>query len=123
MSGIIIEKLSETIKKCHGIYCLVIRNEDVAVYRKDSEHTPKKIFEVFIIKKIDGKKAAEHFNKMGGSYDVDSAPDMKEMYPSNESFGYLAWTYPNIEDAMKKFEFLTEREKRKTEESSLKKRV
>jgi len=103
----IVEKLPEILKGKHGRYFLCERDNDVAIYSKDFPREDARCFEVFYIRKIDGKKAAESFNKrFGASYDVDAAPDIKEKYPSDEDFGSLAWTYGNFDMAKKKFNLL-----------------
>lgn len=105
-TGLKIEKLSEIVKGRHGAYFMVRRDENFAIYQKDK---PANCYEVFKIKKIDGKKSAESFNKrFNANYIIEDAPDIKEKYPVDEDFGKIAWAYPTLEKANEKFDFLVD---------------
>lgn len=112
-----VQKLPEIYKGKYGVYFLILRDENFAIYQKDK---PANCYEVFQIKKIDGKKAAQSFNKrFNMNYNIDEVPDIKEKYPVDEYFGRIAWTYPTVEKAKEKFYFLVEeyREKEKDKEN------
>lgn len=112
----ITERLPDVVKSKHGTYYLAKRNKDVAIYSKDFPPETARCFEVFVIRKIDAKKAAESFAKrFGAVYDMESLPDIREKYPVDEAFGKTAWTYPNLEIAMEKFNLLSDEIKKNGE--------
>jgi hypothetical protein len=114
-----IEKLPEKVKGRYGIYCLVKRNDSVAIYGKEILDKKRECYEVFIIRKVDAKKTAEGIKKwLGIEYDLSSLPDIKERYPNDEDFGKTAWTYPNLESASQRFNVLSDFIKNKLEEKS-----
>jgi hypothetical protein len=108
-----IEKLPEIIKSRHGYYHLIERTDACAIYAKDK---PVSCYEVFKIRKIDPKKSAESFEKMNGrKYDISALPDIKEKYPKDDDFGKTAWTYKTLSEAVEKFKFLCEIERKMAE--------
>jgi hypothetical protein len=112
------EKLPEIVKGRWGKYYLVKRTDDVAIYSKDFEAANARCFEVFLIKKIDAKKAAESFKKrFGTEYDIDTLPDFREKYPRDEDFGKIAWTYPTLELSKIKFDSIINELEIKREEN------
>lgn len=111
MKELKIEKLPEIAKRKNGTFFLGRRNEEVAIYSRFKESPymdAPQYHEVFIIKKLDGKKSAESFNKrFGANYDVENAPDIKEKFPSDEDFGKTAWCYQDLKRAEEKYHVLT----------------
>lgn len=77
-----------------GMATLVIRNDKVAIYKRDEN-----IFEVFKRKYRDARMA--NFNGKVVEYKAG------EVYPSNEDFGLWAWCYTKLEDAERKHKLLT----------------
>lgn len=108
-----VQKLPEIYRGKYGVYFLILRDDNFAIYQKDK---PANCYEVFKIKKIDWKKAAQSFNKrFNMNYNIQEEPDIKEKYPVDEDLGKIAWTYPTLEKAKEKFNFLVEEYESKKE--------
>lgn len=89
--------LAPTFSKNTFHYELVVRDDDVAIYKQRLRPGEGCLaYEVFKIKKVKecvivGKKVEAH-----------------EAGPSNEDFGRIAWSYPDLERAKKKMAELLE---------------
>lgn len=89
--------LDNTFSKNTFHYELVIRSGDVAIYKQRLRPGVGCLaYEVFKVKKVKecvimGKKVEAH-----------------EAGPSNEDFGYIAWSYPDLGRAKKKMAELLE---------------
>lgn len=96
--------LPSEISKNGFIYRLVERDHKRAIY---SQSIGSKIYayEVFIIKtqKASSQKIGEKWVYYANT----------EIFPSNESFGKTAWTYPKLSEAKRKFYELKTRKEEK----------
>ena len=106
-----VQKLPEIFKCKNGLFVIKVRQENLAIYQKIATKEgliDYYYFEAIRIKKINNKKNLERFNKSyGTNYDLENAPDFKEVYPKDEDFGKIAWAYPTLEkanDCIKKIE-------------------
>ena len=89
------EVLSSYLRKNGYEYNLITRSENNAIYSQSYENTivGYEVFKIFI-------RGARYSDFLG----KDLQP--KERFPSNESFGYSAWVYNNLEDARRKYKDL-----------------
>ena len=89
------ELLPETIRRKGFFYNLEKRGTKALIYKQtDSEDGYVASYEVFKIK-VDQPKVVFGIQL-----------NEREIFPANEDFGKWAWTCPNLERALKKFEFL-----------------
>lgn len=87
-----IKKLSSEVKKNGYKYRLIIRTDTKAIYAQENYG-----FEVFKIRRSKPHpKATEDLKNY----------DKVEIFPNDEDFGKVAWTYPSLEDAQKRYEMI-----------------
>lgn len=86
-------------------YKQVKRTQSIALYER-SRNGKTMDYEVFIIK-ID-KKGKQIFDK--------TLEDDREKYPSNNCFGFSAWSFGNLQSAEKRFDALVKSENAEPEE-------
>lgn len=87
-----IKVLQETIKKNGFIYILVTRTPQKALYMQTLDGILIG-FEVFLIG-IRGAQNSSLLGKLINAY---------ERFPSNENFGKTAWSYVDLQDALRKY--------------------
>lgn len=89
------ELLPETIRRKGFFYNLEKRGTKALIYKQtDSEEGYVAAYEVFKIK-VDQPKVVFGIQL-----------NEREIFPANEDFGKWAWSCPNLERALKKFELL-----------------
>ena len=99
------KSLPDILRKNGFDYYLVIRSEKVACYeQRYSENV--KYYEIFIIK-------VKHEQNLFGRFYKE-----RELFPADSDFGKSAWSFRNLDDAIKKFRELVEKEKKKNPQNT-----
>src|SRR5258708_3454674 len=99
-----VEKLQSVNRKGGFIYKVVERNDKAAIYEQFDGEESTYHWEVFKIEINAYREIMERLTtKYNKPFNPLDYPELKEMFPSNESFGRSAWCYTNLDKAFAKY--------------------
>lgn len=90
-----IKELKSQIKKNGFTYTLVRRTTDKFLYKQEDDKGKLVGYEVF-----KNRLSKPHPKSLNDCNEFD----MVETFPGNEEFGYRAWTYTFLHEALKRYE-------------------
>lgn len=104
----IIEKLQERVRKNGFDYKLVARSDKAAMYEQLEENgEPTDHWEVFnIITTPYRSEMRKFYTRMKREFKEENFAEYKEHFPTDNDFGYTAWTFTDFDEAKEKFKSL-----------------